>query len=183
MRGLSKAAVTLGAAALLVAGGGAFAVASASGRKITVCVSHSNHTLYKASKCRKHDKKLSWNATGPQGPKGATGSPGASGPPGSTGLTGPAGATKVVVHTHTVSLAAGKAGADWVACPQGAPTGGGVGSSTAGAYVLESAPAVPGIFSLIEATDGATPTGWLGQVDNTTAGSVKITVWVVCASP
>jgi hypothetical protein len=91
---LSKLAAALSAAALLVAGGGAYALASASGGTITVCVSHSRGALYKAKKCAKHDTKLSWNAQGPagvpgtQGPQGALGAQGRQGP---TGATGPIG--------------------------------------------------------------------------------------------
>jgi hypothetical protein len=80
MRGLSKCAAALGAAALLVAGGGAYALASASGGTITVCVSHTDGTLYKATKCRKHDKKLSWNKQGLPGQQGPKGDTGAAGP-------------------------------------------------------------------------------------------------------
>jgi hypothetical protein len=92
MGSLSKSAATLGAAALLLAGGAAYALASSSGGTITVCVKHKGGALYKAKRCAKHDKKLTWNkqgapgetgATGPQGPKGDTGPQG----PGATSFT------------------------------------------------------------------------------------------------
>jgi hypothetical protein len=81
----SKPATALGAAALLILGGGAYALASSNGRTITVCVHHKGGTLYLARKCARHDKTLSWNkqgAPGPIGPQGATGPQGAQGAPG-----------------------------------------------------------------------------------------------------
>jgi len=47
---------------LLVVGGG-YAIASG-GATITVCVSHTTGALYRAGRCRKHDRKLSWNQMG-----------------------------------------------------------------------------------------------------------------------
>jgi hypothetical protein len=76
-------------AVLLAAGGGAYA-ASSGGGTITACVHHRSGGLYKARHCARHDGKLSWNATGPQGSSGAMG---ASGPTGATGSTGPTGLT------------------------------------------------------------------------------------------
>ncbi len=93
----TRSGLVLGAAALLIAGGGAYdAFASSGGGTITVCVNHDGGTLYKARKCANRDKQLSWNkqglpgATGPRGPVGATG---AKGPVGATGPQGPVGAT------------------------------------------------------------------------------------------
>jgi hypothetical protein len=83
---MTKSVAALGAAALVIAGGGAYALASASSSTITVCVSHKNGALYKAHKCRKHDKKLSWNKQGVPGQPGALGK---QGPKGNTGAAGP----------------------------------------------------------------------------------------------
>jgi hypothetical protein len=91
---LPKSAAALGAATLLLAGGGAYALASSGGGTITVCVKHTGGTLYTATKCAKHDKKLSWNKQGPPGATGAIGPQGPKGdmgPPGATGGTGPKG--------------------------------------------------------------------------------------------
>ncbi len=88
---LRRSALGLGAATLLIAGSGAYALAASGGETITVCVNHSSGTLYKARKCARHDTQLSWNkqgspgATGPQGPIGM---PGQQGPPGATGPQG-----------------------------------------------------------------------------------------------
>lgn len=86
---LSRSAVLLGVAVLVLTGGGAYALGSSlSGGTITVCVTHKGGALYKAKSCKKHDKKLSWNK---QGRPGATGATGATGPAGPTGPQGPAG--------------------------------------------------------------------------------------------
>ena len=70
-------ATVLGVLALVVAGaGGAFAAATG-GAAISACVHHRGGGLYEAHKCAKGDKKLSWNARGPQGIAGAPGSAGA----------------------------------------------------------------------------------------------------------
>ena len=77
--------------AVLVAGGGAYALAASGSGTITVCVSHTKGTLYKAKKCAKHDKKLSWNTQGPQGiqgPRGVQGAEGAQGVQGAQGIQG-----------------------------------------------------------------------------------------------
>ena len=86
---LSKAAVAVVAIALLIAGGGIYALASSGGGTITVCVSHKGGTLYKAHKCAKHDKNLTWSKRGPAGSQGAQGPKGAPGPKGDTGGPGP----------------------------------------------------------------------------------------------
>ncbi len=51
--------------------------------------------VLKGKKCKKGEKKLKWNSTGPTGPAGAPGPqglPGAQGPQGAAGVTGPPGA-------------------------------------------------------------------------------------------
>jgi hypothetical protein len=87
MRGLvtSRAisAAIVGVVVLLAAGGG-YALASGSSKKINACVHKHGGGLY-TGKCGKHDKKLTWNTTGPAGPAGAAGKTGA------TGATGPQG--------------------------------------------------------------------------------------------
>jgi hypothetical protein len=85
----------LGAAGLLIVGGSAYALGASGGGTIAVCVKHNGGALYKASKCAKHDTKLTWNkqgppgATGRQGPPGATGQQGLKGDTGGPGLAGP----------------------------------------------------------------------------------------------
>jgi hypothetical protein len=98
MRRLSKSLTALGVAALVIAGGSAYAVAS-SNSTITVCVKHRGGALYKAKACAKHDKQLSWDTRGPQGatgPQGPKGDAGAAGVQGATGVQGVAGAPAAV---------------------------------------------------------------------------------------
>jgi hypothetical protein len=90
---LSRSAAALGVVVLLVVGSGTYALASSSGGTITVCVSRHGGALYKAKKCAKRDKRLSWDQVGRVGRKGATGAAGAPGPAGSQGPAGPSTAT------------------------------------------------------------------------------------------
>ena len=97
----------LGATALLVIGGGAHPLAFSSHDTITVCVSHNGGALFKAPKCAKHDKKLSWHKLGPRGPQGLQGPQGVQGLPGTNGTNGTDGARNVVVRTTTESVCTG----------------------------------------------------------------------------
>jgi Tfp pilus assembly protein FimT len=82
------AALAVGICALVMAAvGGAYAATG--GGTITVCVHRVGGGLYRAGRCAKHDKKLSWNAQGPRGSQGPKGDMGVQGPPGPA--TGPAG--------------------------------------------------------------------------------------------
>jgi hypothetical protein len=92
MKRFSRTAAVLTVTSLVFVGGGAYAVAASTGGTITACVNHRSGTLYKATRCWKHDTKLSWNTQGPQGPVGATGATGATGPRGLTGPQGPSNA-------------------------------------------------------------------------------------------
>jgi hypothetical protein len=102
---LSGSTAILGVAGLLIVGGGGYALAaSAGGGTITVCVTRSDGTLYKARKCAKHDHKLSWNAQGRQGPQGPQGS---LGPQGIHGIQGPPGiSTLYMTHGSDQTLTA-----------------------------------------------------------------------------
>src|SRR5690348_17232573 len=62
----------MGIAALGIAVGGVAYAAGGSGT-ITVCVHKSGGGLYKAKKCKRHDKTLSWNKQGVAGRPGAPG--------------------------------------------------------------------------------------------------------------
>ena len=91
-RGTSAAAT--GILVLLVAGGG-YAIA-AGGSTMHACAKKSNGALRLAGKCKKSEKAVSWNVTGPQGtqgPQGSQGSQGPQGPQGPQGAPGAAGAT------------------------------------------------------------------------------------------
>ena len=82
-RGTSAAAT--GVLVLLLAGGG-YAIA-ASGGQIRACASKRNGALRLANKCKKSERRVSWNATGPAGARGPQG---AQGPQGTQGPAGPA---------------------------------------------------------------------------------------------
>jgi hypothetical protein len=72
---------------------GAFATGSASG-KITACVKKSGRSkgsMRLASKCRKGERRVSWNSAGVQGSTGPAGAPGRDGAPGAPGADGHAG--------------------------------------------------------------------------------------------
>jgi hypothetical protein len=75
----------VGLCGLLAAGGGYALASGSNGGTITVCVSHHGGALYKAKRCAKHDKKLTWNKQGQQGRQGIQGVQG------QTGGTGPQG--------------------------------------------------------------------------------------------
>jgi len=79
----------LGTAALAVALGGVALAAPGGQGKISACVSHRGGGLYRAGKCAKGDRRLSWNVTGPAGEPGPAG---ATGPQGAPGAQGPQGA-------------------------------------------------------------------------------------------
>lgn len=105
-----RALVTTGALAIVVAAAATAYGAAGGGGTITVCVTHSNGTLYQAKKCAKHDTKLSWGKEGPRGPQGATGATGAPGAPGAkgdTGNTGPQGPGAIPIALNITSAQSG----------------------------------------------------------------------------
>jgi hypothetical protein len=79
-------AAAAGILVLLLAGGG-YAIATSTGT-ITVCVRHSDGTLYKARTCKKHDKPLTWNIQGVPGKNGTNGTNGTNGSNGTNGTSG-----------------------------------------------------------------------------------------------
>jgi hypothetical protein len=75
MFGWAKSGAFVGATALVIAGGGAYALASSTShaKMITVCVGHKGGTLYLAHKCAKHDKTITVNERGRRGKRGPRG--------------------------------------------------------------------------------------------------------------
>jgi len=165
-RGTSAAIVGVIA---LAAGGGGYALASGAGT-ITVCVRHNGGGLYKASKCAKRDKRLSWNQVGPRGSTGAPGAPGARGSAGQNGATGPVGP---VTLTHLVSIASPCAGKTTCAaasppCPAGqVPISGEVIGENASLFTIQSRELAG---------------GWAGAVENTAASPSTFKIGVICSS-
>lgn len=73
-------------ALVTAASGGAYAAVGSSPSTISACVRHGGGGLYAAHRCEHGDRRLTWNAAGPEGPAGAQG------PIGPQGAAGPAGA-------------------------------------------------------------------------------------------
>src|SRR5947209_45056 len=91
--GMKLANVTLALALVVATGGGAYAIASSSrGGVIRGCFQKKTGSLrviFGKHKCRKSEKALTWNQSGPRGLPGAKGNTGARGLQGTTGATGP----------------------------------------------------------------------------------------------
>jgi hypothetical protein len=103
-----RAAAALGAAvAALAAGGGTYALASTSSSRLSACVHRKGGALYEATKCARHDRKLTWGVVGPQGPVGPAGPTGKAGSNGSNGTNGTDGTNGVGATTSAVALTAG----------------------------------------------------------------------------
>jgi hypothetical protein len=128
----------LAAAAVALSAGVAFGMPSSSGanRVLHACVAKKTKLVRLVgarAECRKTEKRVTWNVTGPQGRTGATGAPGpagAQGSPGPKGAPGPEGAVGP-------AGAAGPAGARGPAGPEG-PAG------PAGAMGAQGAPGPEG---------------------------------------
>src|SRR5579862_8764399 len=93
MRGLlaSRAAsAALASGLVLLVAGGGYALASGGGT-IHACAKKSSGALRIAHKCKKSEKRVSWNSSGPAGPQGAPGPQGPAGPAGPAGAQGPQG--------------------------------------------------------------------------------------------
>ena len=100
---ISPSTVVALLALVVAASGGAYAASKTSTTTIAACVRHHGGAVYVANTCHRHDKRLSWNNTGPRGATGASGTPGAPGTPGATGdqgIPGPPGPvdTSQLVH-------------------------------------------------------------------------------------
>jgi hypothetical protein len=166
-------AAIVGVLVLVLAGaGGGYAIASGTGT-ITVCVHHNGGGLYKASKCAKRDKRLSWNKVGQRGPTGATGPTGTTGATGAAGQNGATGPAGPVTLTHLLSVAVSCAGATACAgasppCPAGqVPISGEVIGENTRLFTIQS-----------REQAGA----WSGVVENTAASSATFKIGVICSS-
>lgn len=173
----------IGIASLGVAGGGAFALATASGGSITVCIRHSGGTLYTARSCAKHDKKLSWNKVGPRGLQGPPGVPGTAGVNGTNGTNGSNGATNVVLRISTKSVGPGGSVFGTANCNPGErATGGGAVLDTESSQTQVEG-SEPTVSTDEQPKAGEIPDGWETGLFNGTAGTETATFYVVCASP
>lgn len=191
-RHLSYADVAATLALLLAMSGGAVAATGGFTASSSIKACAGNEGVLKLqTKCKKGQKAVTWNQTGPAGATGATG---ATGPTGATGAQGAAGAkgtegqkgeagesslTNVVVHSLTVENA-GTAITRAVRCEPGevAISGGAVNPSLGStARILSTGPSND---ENVFAAAGETPQGWETEVTNEVA---KTTVfYAVCAS-
>jgi len=177
------------AALFVAASGGAYAAATGSSAAIAACVHQKGGVLYIARKCALHDRLVSWNVTGPQGPAGkdgaagpagkdgsaaAVGAKGATGPAGAKGDTGPAGAkgaTGPAGPFPTVLPSGITVRGSWAA---GGPSPGGAGGTAYGSisfgFAFASAPTfhyVPGPVSVPAGCSGGSnvnPTAQRGNL-------------------
>lgn len=169
----------LGAAAVLVAAAGAYALASSSGGTITVCVTHKGGALYKAKKCAKADRKLVWNkqgSPGPTGPPGPEGPRGAQGRPGDQGIQGSPGVSNYQIVTGTPVESSGggiNLASAYAYCPPGTNALGGGFSSTGNNDTLYERASQP-----VDENPGA----WFVQTTSASASTYTIIPDVVCAT-
>ena len=93
--GRARLPVLAVAAACLLAIGGGWAIAASrtSSATLRACASKSTGILRLATRCKRSERRVSWNTVGPRGPRGRQGIEGAKGDTGSTGATGATGAT------------------------------------------------------------------------------------------
>jgi hypothetical protein len=99
LRGTLTYANVLATAAIFIAlGGGAYAVTALPSKTgvVYACAKKKGGSLRliaKSKRCKKSERKVSWNSRGVQGANGAAGAPGAAGSQGVPGAAGSAGAT------------------------------------------------------------------------------------------
>lgn len=89
------AVLVAGAALAAVAGGIAYATSGARSSEIFACAAKANgaaRIVGVKTRCKKNERRVSWNRRGPRGVRGAAGRAGPAGPKGDVGATGPQGA-------------------------------------------------------------------------------------------
>ena len=178
-------AMAVALVALLVASAGWAIAATSQSPVIRACANKKTGALRLASKCRRKERFIFWNQTGPaglQGPRGSKGASGASGAQGAKGTNGTNGtnglngATNITVKTATgPAVKENEFSGAGVNCNLGEQaTGGGVDVSDLNfVMVVDSFP--------------ANGNGWIARVKNIAKGSPSSTVsaiaYVICASP
>ena len=143
----------LGALAVVLAAGGIADATSGGSKTIRVCVHKRGGGWYSARRCKRHDRRLSWNGRGPAGPQGPRGT--GAGPRGPRGLRGPRGFTGK-------TGARGATGATGPTGPAG-PSGAIVSPAPANQDVTSTDPANPTVMDTIALSPGSyviTANGW-----------------------
>ena len=188
----SKSVLALGAVAVLIVGGSAYALAASRGGTITVCVTHHGGALYRAKKCAKHDRKLTWNKQGRPGATGAQGSQGLQGAQGPQGAQGSQGAPAIASVTTRVNdsgangtlVGAGALLTESVSCNAGEIATGGGGVSPIGGDADQPLGVVTLVASRPTPGTGA-PTGWTVTFRNDDSSSHVLAwkIYAICVIP
>jgi hypothetical protein len=178
--------VSAGAVAIAVHGVASGSVPNSNGQ-ITACVAKRGGAMRivdtskkgRTGHCSRTERKLTWNQKGPQGIPGAAGSPGAPGAPG---------ATHAVVRFATfTSDAGGQSGFVDVICNPGeVAVGGGIGwtqSPGSGDAAMYSGPEDANHATDSFPAQGATPTGWGGELRTSDGPGKTGRVYAICVSP
>ena len=170
----------------------AYAAIPGTGGVISACVStaefNGQHLLTlldvsQRSGCDRGQSLVTWNQTGPQGPKGDTG------PQGAKGDTGAPGATHIIARSNTVTTFRDGEPLD-VSCNAGEVATGGGGHVSSDAIDQQlfntglTGGGSPGVITASEPimTNGVV-TGWRVKANRTlNATLVPLTAWVLCAS-
>lgn len=152
---------------VLLAACAGLAWAASSSPVIHACANKRTGALRVSSRCRRNERRLSWNQFGPQGARGvrgATGSRGAAGAAGATGAKGPTGPQGLSATSFTATLAPGAPRAVLAALGNGVTvTGQCTGSE------VEVALATAGAHLQVSGTESKDKV--LAAVDNNEAGS------------
>jgi hypothetical protein len=93
--------------ALLATGGAVALAASPGGPAIRACANKKTGALRLATRCKRSERRVSWNQAGPageRGPRGFTGAKGGAGATGGAGGTGPQGPAGPGATTFTTTL-------------------------------------------------------------------------------
>jgi hypothetical protein len=194
-RHLSYANVAATLALVFAMSGGAIAATGGftSNGKLQACVNgEGTLKLLTAGKhCRKGQKTVAWNQTGPSGAPGAPGASGPTGAAGGAGSHGAAGANGtdgfnanefIVVRTRIVKFGGNGGFEEDIKCEEGEHAiSGGVSETdgSAGSDVLEQSAPINDSGEIVK--EGDEPTGWaLGYKNNN--GATNVTIEVTCAS-
>jgi hypothetical protein len=191
---LTYANVMATVAVFLALGGGAYALSGVPDRSGVYhgCVATSGalRVVAKASSCRKAktvrrrtrrvripgESAIAWNQQGRAGQNGAN------------GLSGANGATNAVIRFASfTSNTSGQSSHVHVQCNTGErAVGGGIGwtqSPGSGDGVLYSGPEDANFGSTTFPAQGATPTGWAGEIKTSDGAGKTGRVYAICASP
>jgi hypothetical protein len=165
-------AVAVAFAALLAACGGVAVAATSSSPVIRACANKRTGALRLANRCRRSERRVSWNQTGPQGTAGVRGARGATGATGAAGAAGTAGAQGNPGPTTDV-LPSGKTERGWFLADTNAAKGEFLGTSITFNFALPSAPEV----SYVD-IKGAPTANCPGSLSNPQAAPGKLCLYV-----